>query len=607
MKPSMSASRRKQLKRWFVALCAVLMGQRAAAQGLIITRHFNVGVDIPDAGELVNTQNLGVGGGSIASLQVMLSISGRGLGGWNGDLYAAVGHDTGYSVLLNRVGRRAGRPSGYGDGGLDVTFDDSVPNGDAHVYRQTLNGSHTAPLTGPLTGTWAPDGRMANPAAVGLATPRTALLSGFNGLSADGEWRLFVADTSSGGTHRLESWGVRIETSGSPTGALTLGGDTIEAKNGPQTFTNPILLGGGAQVSGADNLTFSGRIEGDGALTHAGSGTLKLAGNNEFTGGVTVQSGTLVVGNDRALGTGTLNLNGGTVQGYGGQRQIENAVAIGGNARFGGSDPIQFAGGATLSGQRTLTVDNTTTFGGRITEGEVGSGLVKSGGGTLILSGANTYSGSTIVNGGRLVVNNSSGSATGTGSVTVGNGGTLAGGGTIAGSLAVASGGVLSPGNSPGTLATGDTVWAGGASYLWEINQAAGAAGSDPGWDLQSIAGTLTISATSGSKFNVLITSLTLGNSAGGVHDFSGAQSYSWKIASATGGIVGFDGVKFNLDRSAFANSAPGTFGIGAVGNDLYLSYTAVPEPGAALLLTGLGLLGFACSRRLRGLGSGSR
>jgi autotransporter-associated beta strand protein len=596
----MSASRRKRLKRWFVVLCAAVMSQRAAAQGLIITRHFDVGVDIPDAGELVNVQNLGVGGGSIDHLQVMLNISGRDPGGWNGDLYAAVGHENAYSVLLNRPGRRAGKSFGYGDSGMNVVFDDSASNGDIHSYRQTLSGSHATALGGALTGTWAPDGRLVNPSQVGLADPRTALLNSFNGVSADGEWRLLVADLSRGGTHRLESWGVMIETAAAPSGALMLGGDIIEAKDGPQAFSNPVTLGGTAQVGGNSALEFSGHIGGTGGFTHAGGGALKLSGQNSFTGGVLVQSGSLVIGSDQALGSGALNLAGGSVRSDGGSRQINNTVRVAGDVRFEGTAPLRLDGSTTLEGQRTLTVANTTTFGGGITETHPGSGLVKSGGGTLILTGSSSYSGPTIVNEGHLVVNNASGSGTGSGAVTVSSGGILSGRGTIAGALTVASGGKLAPGNSPGTLTTGNATWAGDAGYLWEINDVTGAAGSDPGWDLHWIAGSLDVTATSGSRFNVLITSLTLANASGAVHNFSPGQNYSWMIAHTTEGILGFDPLKFNLDRSAFANSAPGSFSLSTVGSDLYLNYTAVPEPGTMALFTGFGLVGFAIWRRRR-------
>ncbi|SDU50504.1 autotransporter serine peptidase EprS [Pseudomonas yamanorum] len=96
----------------------------------------------------------------------------------------------------------------------------------------------------------------------------------------------------------------------------------------------------------------------------------------------------------------------------------------------------------------------------RIYEGS----LTKSGAGSLVLSGDNTYRGPTTVNGGRLAVNGSLTSA-----VTVNDSGTLGGSGRIA-ALQVNNGGTVAPGNSVGTLqVAGDVNLAAGSTYAVEL------------------------------------------------------------------------------------------------------------------------------------------
>ncbi|MGF2656313.1 autotransporter outer membrane beta-barrel domain-containing protein [Serratia marcescens] len=91
-------------------------------------------------------------------------------------------------------------------------------------------------------------------------------------------------------------------------------------------------------------------------------------------------------------------------------------------------------------------------------------GLTKEGGGTLVLTGANTYSGPTLVNQGRLAVNGSVTSA-----VSVQNGGIVGGSGTV-GSLTARDGGTVAPGNSIGTLnVAGNVRFEPGSRYAVEV------------------------------------------------------------------------------------------------------------------------------------------
>lgn len=165
--------------------------------------------------------------GAIADVDVWFSLTNPDPGGaFNGDFYMRLEHDSGYAILLNRAGRRAGSDAdaafGYADNGFVVTLDDQAAAGDIHAYRLQLPSSPGGPAglshdtaVDPaygtaLTGTWAPDGRDVNPANALAESARTRLLSQFNNLSASGTWTLYVADLSSGGTATLANWGLRI-------------------------------------------------------------------------------------------------------------------------------------------------------------------------------------------------------------------------------------------------------------------------------------------------------------------------------------------------------------------------------------------------------------
>jgi autotransporter-associated beta strand protein len=140
------------------------------------------------------------------------------------------------------------------------------------------------------------------------------------------------------------------------------------------------------------------------------------------------------------------------------------------------------SGGNVIIGSRNLSVGGNpadTRFSGIIQDGsnDTGGAITKIGSGTLILSGANTYTGGTIVKGGTLLVSNRSGSGTGSGplQVTVG---TLGGRGSIAGAVTIGSGSgsqvFLAPSaNSvkPVSLTTlGALTFQANATYSWKLN-----------------------------------------------------------------------------------------------------------------------------------------
>jgi len=177
------------------------------------------------------------------------------------------------------------------------------------------------------------------------------------------------------------------------------------------------------------------------ALALNSAGTITLTGANTFTNGTTLSAGTLALDSDTALGTGALNIGGGTALDAtlpGIVQTNNNAQSWDGNFTFDGTYSLNLGAGAvTLTGNRTVTVNaNTLTVGGPISGGY---GITKAGAGTLLLSGRSTYSGATSVSNGVLEV---SGSVSSTSSVTVSAGGVFY---LANGSLSV-SGGVTNNG-----------------------------------------------------------------------------------------------------------------------------------------------------------------
>lgn len=123
-------------------------------------------------------------------------------------------------------------------------------------------------------------------------------------------------------------------------------------------------------------------------------------------------------------------------------------------------------------------------FDGEISDAGLGGGLVKTGTGTLTLTGDHGYTGATEVTAGRLIVIGSITSSSGitvsdggtievdgqVGAMTVRTGGMLGGSGTVGGAT-IESGGILAPGNSIGTFVVdGDLTMDSGSVYRVEVN-----------------------------------------------------------------------------------------------------------------------------------------
>ena len=267
------------------------------------------------------------------------------------------------------------------------------------------------------------------------------------------------------------------------TGTTTVNsGATLQLGNGSASGTlasSSVSIGSGATVMlfPGGNQSFGNTFSGNGQLVTQGVGfstVTQLTGTNSYSGGTTIQSGTLQITSNSNVANGSLPLN--------------TALSLGGTSAgqldLNGHNVQVSALNSTNTASQIETTTGavaTLTFAGSGSP-SIYTGLIQDGGsspqialavtgGSLSLTnGASTYSGGTVVTGGALYANGSGlgpsfpDSATGAGPVTVGGSAasgtpTLGGGGSIHGLVTIngASGGAaghLSPGGSAGTTLT---------------------------------------------------------------------------------------------------------------------------------------------------------
>lgn len=268
----------------------------------------------------------------------------------------------------------------------------------------------------------------------------------------------------------------------------------------------------------------------------------------------------------------TIPLNGQTLQNDSGAAQtLTNPVHLSGNSAIGGANTLTLTN-VTLTDDATLSVGpGGLGLGAGFTSNPAGKTLVKTGPGPLYLN-ASSFNGNIEVLEGEVILLG----IMPNGKVTLGAGSTLKGVGNIFATF-LKPGSTISPGASPGMITSVTGTWEGGFTYDWEINRADGTAGIDPGWDYLNHTGTLTINATAENPIQLNLQTLTAANAAGDMVNFNPQSAYAWKIASAAGGITGFDAAAFKLDSSGFTNATPGgRFGIALqnAGKDLVVTYT---------------------------------
>ena len=258
---------------------------------------------------------------------------------------------------------------------------------------------------------------------------------------------------TNGKTLTLGAGGLVVAATSNSAGTINGTGSVI--LNGSQSFADNSALGltvsapiAGNAGSGTNTLSFNGTGSGPVALSGAisdgtlggkqalavsktGGGVLTLSGANTYTGGTTLNSGQVVLGNATALGAATSPLTFGS--GSTSDLQLAgNSVTVGGlntNATTVGTPIIENASATPA----TLTDNDTTsdTYAGVLQNGAGGGALTLNKTGpaavpgpvtNLTLTGANTFTGDVNITNGSITINNSSALGVGPKNINITNG-----------------------------------------------------------------------------------------------------------------------------------------------------------------------------------------
>ena len=388
---------------------------------------------------------------------------------------------------------------------------------------------------------------------------------------------------------------VTLTAANTPGGTLISAGALQIGNNGTSGSLSGLITNNAALVfNRSDNITQSTAISGSGTVIKSGSGTLTLAGTHTYSGGTVVSSGLLVgdttslqgaITNNAALafdqatnGTyaGAMSGSGSLLKTNSGEVTLSGANSYGGGTLVAGGKLI----GTTTSLQGAITNNATVTFdqatNGAYAGGMSGSGsLVKTSSGELTLSGANSYGGGTLLNGGWLIAGHTD--AFGTGSITVGSGTTLNLTNFTVGNLIVNNGGtILSTGQVSDLVATNGTTYVGGnnstitevgGSATMNVSGSAVTVTTASGGTLNVSGSNATVTTLSGGTVNANAAGLVVTNFNGGNIAVSNGVTVALRGGSSSGVISGSGGI---------AKQGAGTLALS--GDSTYSGATAVEE-----------------------------
>jgi autotransporter-associated beta strand protein len=509
-------------------------------------------VFVQGGGNLIISGNLSVNGNTVS-------------GGAAGGSGAVAGGFFGSGMFLNGSGTLNFQPGA----GQIQTMSDAIADqngsggsalsngvgGTGGVWALALSGGGTLALSGD------------NTYSGGTTVSGGTLTLGNNNALGTGSLSLAAGTTLSFANTGSFNIANNISISGDPT-ITTIPGT-------PQTISGVISDGampGDVVVNGGGALTLSGQNTYSGGTTISGSGTTLQVGVNTFFSGAV--RGVIV---SSAIGTGTLTFDGGTLQ-------------SGGNGFVIGNAGVITANGGTIDSN-----GNTITYSGVIGDASGVHGALTitdtAGGGTVMLSGANTYSGGTTISG--------SGSTLEVGAATVGSPGAITSSAIGTGTLTF-NGGTLQAGDNF-TIANAGVITANGGTIdsFSNILTYSGAIG-----DASGVHGALTITDSIGSGTVVLSGQNTYSGATnvgasvvdevtlkGGATNTFSANSAFMVNTSATLDLGGFNQTIGSLAGSGtVTNSGAAAATLTAGGDNTSTTFSGVIQDGASTTaLTKLG------------------
>ncbi|WP_168192883.1 autotransporter outer membrane beta-barrel domain-containing protein [Undibacter mobilis] len=444
-----------------------------------------------------STGTLNISGTSLVVVDTDSISAGRLIIG-NRDATATVGQGSGtinQSGGILRIGAISGLYlSAYGDGTYNLTGGTLQIGGSNLHARNAGSGSYAFNLGGGTVQAYGSALTAAVNATLLSGTTSTidtnslgvawsGVLSGSGALSKIGDGTLTLSgnNTFSGGT-TLNGGTLRLGHGN----ALGTGGLTVQ--NGGVDFASAVTIANNITMKASTTFNVDsgsatqngivGEDSGSFGLTKTGGGTLTLGGVNNYTGATTISAGTLSTTAANAFSSLTaMSIASGAIWNAGSNNQSIGSLAGAGIVQTG-------AMALTIGGNNT-----STTFSGVIGGN---ASLMKSGTGTLTLSGANTYAGGTTISGGTLLAGAVNVLPTAT-SLTIGTGGAFDLGGFNQTTGALTNAGKVSVGAGTSYSVIGNVTFNAGSTF--EVGTNATQAGKIVATGNASLDGTVTVRA----------------------------------------------------------------------------------------------------------------